>query len=135
MIAQVHASMEAKELRIENNKMIMSFMGVKPKKHRDSPQYYYSDLPFFSTNNTDEQKVIDSMAEYLKYDSDWNLLMPVVVECFDRYSDVHTNQDVFMADNQQFQLNDALLETNIESLYKAVLEFIDWYNVRIKNSL
>jgi hypothetical protein len=64
----------------------------------------------------------------LDFDSDWNSLMAAVIECFDKYSELDNQQSVFNADNQQFKLNDALLLTDIKELYKAVVNFIDWYN-------
>ena len=51
-----------------------------------------------------------------KYHSDWNWLMSVVVKCFDKQEEI--------SDDLSFKLNDALLETNIESLYRVVVEFI-----------
>ncbi len=56
----------------------------------------------------------------LKYHSSWDWLMPVVEKCFVKQEEV--------SDDLSFKLNDALLETNIESLYKAVVEFIKQHN-------
>ena len=55
-----------------------------------------------------------------KYHESWDWLMPVVVKCFDVFNQKN--------DDLNFKLNDALLETNIDSLYKAVVEFIKEYN-------
>lgn len=55
----------------------------------------------------------------LEYHSDWNWIMGATIMCFKRYDEV-TDSSVFSADNQQFKLNDALLETNIKSLHEAV---------------
>ena len=52
----------------------------------------------------------------LQYHSSWDWLMPVVIKCFEVGE--QTNDDL------NFKLNDALLETNIDSLYKSVVEFI-----------
>ena len=57
---------------------------------------------------------------HLQYHTSWDWLMPVVESCFDVFD--QTNDDL------NFKLNDALLETNIDSLYKAVVEFIKEYN-------
>jgi hypothetical protein len=56
----------------------------------------------------------------LKYHTSWDWLMPVVVKCFDKQEEI--------SDDLSFKLNDALLETNIESLYRVVVEFINQYN-------
>ena len=55
-------------------------------------------------------------ADELNYHLSWDWLMPVVIKCFE--VDEQTNDDL------NFKLNDALLETNIDSLYKAVIQFI-----------
>jgi len=55
-----------------------------------------------------------------RYHKSWDWLMPVAIKCFDNHFE--------NSDDLNFKLNDALLETNIESLYKAVVEFIKEYN-------
>ena len=55
----------------------------------------------------------------LQYHTSWNWLMPVVIKCFEVDDSVN--------DDLNFKLNDALLETNIDSLYKVVVEFIKNY--------
>lgn len=88
---------------IKNNRLIAEFMGV-------------------------EHTLIDSKTKKpfyvnLRYHNSWDELMPVVVRCFNKYDEVEDNLS-----NHQFILNDALLETNIASLYDAVVGFIKWYN-------
>ena len=56
----------------------------------------------------------------LKYHTSWDWLMPVVIKCFEVDDSVN--------DDLNFKLNDALLETNIDSLYKVVVEFINQLN-------
>jgi hypothetical protein len=62
------------------------------------------------------------MGEYVtpNYNTSWDWLMTVVIKCFE--VDEQTNDDL------NFKLNDALLETNIDSLYQAVVQFINQYN-------
>lgn len=60
----------------------------------------------------------------MQYKYSWDWLMPVVIKCFDDLN----FKDFQNSDDLNFKLNDALLETNIESLYKAVVEFIKEYN-------
>ena len=103
----------------ENNKLIAEFMGGKEKKQ--SPLFGKSFIEIDTTN----MDCYVSLPKYtnpkaLKYNKSWDWLMPVVVKCFDEH-------EVY-SDDLNFKLNDALLETNIESLYKAVVEFIKWYN-------
>ena len=54
-----------------------------------------------------------------KYHTSWDWLMPVVIKCFEVDDSVN--------DDLNFKLNDALLETNIDRLYKVVVEFIKNY--------
>ena len=55
----------------------------------------------------------------LLFDQSWDWLMPVVVKLFD---DEYNEFDG--ADDLSFRLNDTLLETNLDSLYSIVVEFI-----------
>jgi len=82
-----------------NNELIAQFMGVV--FHDDDNQYYSSDGLYIGTN--------------LQYHTSWDWLMPVVVKCF----------DVNAPDVYHHKLNDALLETNIDSLYRSVIEVIE----------
>jgi len=50
----------------------------------------------------------------------WDWLMPVVIECFERFG--NTDNIDYM------RLNDALLTCNIDELYNEVVEFINQYN-------
>ena len=62
----------------------------------------------------------------VKYHTSWDWLMPVVVRLFD---DEYNEFDG--ADDLSFRLNDTLLETNLDSLYRIVVEFINEYNKTI----
>ena len=68
--------------------------------------------PFFSSAD-------GYTSDELKYNSSWDWLMPVVVKCFDIQEKV--------SDDLSFKINDALLETNILTLYGVVVEFIEYY--------
>jgi hypothetical protein len=96
--------------KAENNRLIAEFLGYT-QPHPDYPttSYWYKE---------GEEPLV-----YLSFNTDWNWLMKAVVECFNK-QDATTNDDL------NFKLNDALLETNINSLYKAVVEFIQEYNKR-----
>ena len=88
---------------MESNKLIAEFMG-----------FQLTNLGWYDAEECLNEK--DNTFDDLKFHSDWNWLMPVVEECFKRYDMVEDNLS-----NHQFILNDALLETNIGSLYKAVV--------------
>jgi len=104
----------------QNNRLIAEFMGMQ-----DTPIGWYDNEEAFHSLLRTEGNTFDN----LLFNTSWDWLMPVVVECFNRYDDIEfMNNDVFRADNHQFKLNDALLETNINSLYETVVEFVKWYN-------
>ncbi len=89
---------------MKENKLIAEFMG-EPYYYADEERYYYAD------------------DEGMKFHTSWDWLMPVVIKCFDKHFE--------NSDDLNFKLNDALLETNIESLYKAVVEFIkQWKKIK-----
>ena len=90
---------------MNNNKLIAEFMGYEVKHGKCySPKYN------------------DGTIAPMQFDRSWDWLMPVVVKCFDVFDENDLNDDL------NFKLNDALLETNIDSLYEAVVEFIKEYN-------
>ena len=78
---------------MENNKLIAEFMGTSIGYGND----YYTNDKF-------------------PYNTSWDWLMPVVIECFERFGNTDTID--------YMRLNDALLTCNIDELYKVVVEFI-----------
>ena len=93
----------------ENNRMIAEFMGQLTKENNVD----FGDRPF--------DGYCLHRIEKARYHESWDWLMPCVVKCFD-VIDEEPSGDL------SFKLNDALLETNIESLYKVVVEIVEWYN-------
>ena len=85
---------------MKDNKLIAEFMELEV----DNGLYCY-------TTAMDDYKT-----DTLYFDSSWDWLMPVVDRCFD----IHLEH----SDDLSFLLNDALLTTNIDEVYKAVVEFI-----------
>ena len=98
---------------MDDNKLIAEFMGLPKEKIglgiRQETIYGISHDDWYTYDN-------------LNYHISWDWLMPVVEKCFV----IHNKLD--KADDLIFKLNDALLTTNIDSLYKVVVEFIKWYN-------
>jgi len=92
---------------MKDNKLIAKFLGYESYEQGGYTIFKYP-----------ENKHLTEMD--LLYHENWHWLMPVVVECFNKHEDT--------SDDLNFKLNDALLETNIESLYKVVVEFINDYN-------
>ena len=87
---------------MENNKLIAELMEIEV----EDGLYYY-------TTSMDDYKT-----DTLYFNSSWDWLMPVVEKCFDK---------LWIIDNwnkHNFILNDALLTTNIDEVYKAVINII-----------
>ena len=96
-----------------SNKLIAEFMGFTQEKNIG---WYDNDMLMsqnvYDTNN-------GNCFDELLFDQSWDWLMPVVVKLFD---DEYNEFDG--ADDLSFRLNDTLLETNLDSLYSIVVEFI-----------
>jgi hypothetical protein len=120
----------------ESNRLIAEFMGVKPIK--ESPDIYtYSDMPWISVREDSPEKVMDAITEYVKYDKEWNWLMPVVEKISGYYHKTEIGSDeesdycriiIYDEDNVYIEeIFECGLNT-LEATYKAVIEFILWYN-------
>jgi len=95
---------------MNDNKLIAEFMGV----------FHQGIFPPVTIG--EQMYTLDE----LHYHTSWDWLIPVVVKCFDEQEKVSSDLS--------FKLNDALLETNIQTLYEIVVEFIKEYNKEmIKN--
>lgn len=61
--------------------------------------------------------------EDLKFDSEWNWLMPVIIKIFQADEEVmYRNLDEYRA------IEDSLLIPDLVKAYKAVINFIKWHN-------
>lgn len=96
---------------MENNQIIAEFMGWNIK----SPTTIPTDL-HLSNLELDNGNIIE-----LKYHTSWDWLMPVANE-------IIKSRDEQNADWNLTSLKYALQTTNIEYVYKAVVEFINEYN-------
>jgi len=105
----------------ENNKLIAEFMGIefeKGKYSHESSEYYF-------------------VADELEYDFNWNWLMPVVEKIAKDYhkteivSDEETDHCRITVYNEEGERDNEIFEcglSTLEATYKAVVEFIKWYN-------
>lgn len=117
---------------IENNKLIAEFMGLKPNPYNQDPLH-----------PTDFAEDGDKCIKYsaMEYHTSWDWLMSVVekIENLDRLAGIVTiNQNCctiksnMLGDNtimsQQAGSNYQEANTKLSNTYKAVVEFIKWYN-------
>ena len=103
----------------ENNKLIAEFIGRKGKQNKN---LYWVNIPN-----------VDWVApEEMKFHEDWNWLMPVIDKIETILPDdstVHIEFNRCWIDNNKEGLTiDACRNTRLDSVYYAVLEFIEWYN-------
>ena len=98
---------------MEDNKLIAEFLGFQ----QTNIGWYDAEEVLLRTER-------DNTFDDLKFHTDWNWIMAATIECFIKLGSKN--------DDLNFKLNDALIETNIESLYKAVVEFIKWHNEQNK---
>ncbi len=92
-VAKSIKTRQGNELR-ENNKLIAEFMN-------------YPDLG------------TEGDFSYLKYNTSWDWLMPVVESCFERLDSKDSSAD---------EIKRQLLVCNLRGVYTSVVEFIKWYN-------
>ena len=104
----------------DNNKMIAEFMGFKPNKNTGFEVLY----------NEKTCEVLDK----LKYHTDWNWLMQVVENIESLGIVVEIRENVCYIETSQGNYTSELEETKIQATYKAVVEFIKWYNDESKAS-
>ena len=116
---------------IENNKIIVEFMGLKPIEVFGS---YSISKDHVSVNCKTEVEAFESFCKSTKYHSDWNWLMEVVEKIEEIQSPKGFRYAFEICGNS---VNIGLGKTtNIfkrkttkkESIYSACLEFIEWYN-------
>ena len=93
----------------ENNKIIAEFMGAKLTK--DLKIMY----PVYEGDS--------SYVKNLKYHSDWNWLMKVVEKIFKDFYKINPCP-IYLKIN----IENALNKVDIESVYNACVEFINFYN-------
>lgn len=95
---------------IKYKRLIAKFM-----EWEDSP---YEHLPNRMYKTTLE---ISKHLNSFRYDSEWEELMPVV----EKISKLHSIEGLF---KEYSKVTEALLLIDITALFKAVGEFIEWYN-------
>jgi hypothetical protein len=153
--------MEHQNLILER-KLICDFMGIEPKKSNMSAgEYFYSDLPFFSTRGSKDE-VMTSICGYLNFEKDWKLLISVLAKIKELgyyinmdylstegyistspYSDKIVLAKVYCKENP-FVSNPPTPENPIyipeyndpmEALYNLILRFIRYYNNQGKQTI
>ena len=112
---------------MKDNKLIAEFMGMKPLNNDSS-------VLVFSTDRGNDVVSIDN----LQYQNDWNLLMEVVDKIEGIVNDKGNNYRVVIQNETCIIDNTNIISSpncasKIQATYKAVVEFIKWYNNESNN--
>ena len=126
----------------ENNRLIAEFMGAKPvdvlngwqkyDKEKEGQAYEIeAHSEYISLQETKDCFFGDTM----QYDTSWDWLMPVVekIEGMNYSVEIYSmglgnNRTTFYSCGAIVNTHSRLEESKIKSVYKAVVEFIKWYN-------
>lgn len=122
-------------MKTKKNLILLNFMGVVPKWSTWNINWFYTDGVFCHISNTDREKVRYSMAEYAKYSTSWDWIMPVVekiealgydVEIGNQYVRIDGGQD------DEFGIDSRHSVSKIEAVFDACVEFAKWYKNQSK---
>jgi methyl coenzyme M reductase subunit D len=104
--------MEKIEKIIQDNRLIAEFLGLKE---------IITENEFLSMEHKFNNPTI---VEYLKYNHDWNWLMPVIEKCLIGEAE-HSSK---IANETIKCIYECLCSQNISETYNSVVTFIKWYN-------
>lgn len=134
---------------VYGNKLIADFMGAEFERKKDYfdtsrmlEYYYFEGNPSIKYNKTDKKPRCQYTPESLLYLWSWDWLMPVIDEVesthheFHGYFGVHIYSNNCSIQGTKLNLqtehhayfNDITLEHKLESVWYAVVQFIEWYN-------
>jgi len=114
--------MKTKEIT-ENNKLIAEFMGMKPSKIFGK---YSISKDHCTCNEDTPDKAMNGFASIAKYNTSWDWLMPVVKKVREVHN-VELSVDQY-TDTQSIINRISPYDYDINQVYKAIVEFITWYN-------
>ena len=107
----------------QKNRLILEFMDIKPKFNTLTGSYQYSNQPYFSINSKTYEEAMQGTAEYVKYNTSWDWLIPVIECC------CHTLVEETKKGEQLYKnIDTCLLRLDLEATYNAVIEYIEFYN-------
>ena len=119
----------------ENNKLIAEFMGVNVKMCGIIWAICDTNGNLVRTAWS-KNKAYEMISREMNFNSSWSWLIPVVEKCFAKWEfQSNDGQNRFCGwykDNDgcmsEYTKNVSIGDTSKESHYKAVVEFIKWYN-------
>jgi hypothetical protein len=125
----------------EKNRMILEFMGIKPAFNSFTNKWGWGNSPWFACSYDTEEEVMDAVAGYAKYDTDWSWIMPVLEKlCRTRIGDGETIVDYpypytfgMLTPNHKIIVRlqgfgAHVADNLIDALFEAVVEAIEYIN-------
>jgi hypothetical protein len=112
--------METKEI-LEGNKMIAEFMSLEFIGGK------------FASFDPEKQTFGGSTIKDLKYNSSWDWIMPVLEKIESLNYRASITEFCTNIGNEKLKISQWQGITKKENTYKAVIEFINWYNSQPKN--
>lgn len=116
----------------ESNKLIAEFMGAKPRKPSSWGRYY----EFYDDDGLIRREVRE---DSMLYHTSWGWLMPVVEKIGDsRFDDYMFRIEIvngytkIEGTGQRIFSNSSVEGSMLLATYKAVLQFIQWFNQQSK---
>ena len=104
------------------NRLILEFMDIKPKFNTLTGSYQYSNQPYFSINSKTYEEAMQGTAEYVKYSTSWDWLIPVIEYCVLGPVEGTKGEELYK------NIDAALLNLDLQGTYNAVVEYIEYYN-------
>lgn len=115
-----------------DNKLIAEFMGVKEQQRfydsygQDEPYWYTSNGLFRTTSRSIPDVSFQEFLDSCRYDLSWDWLMPVVQKVKTSTFLVEGSINPWIIAIRP--VNKGLINADLTAVYKAVVEFINWYN-------
>jgi len=107
----------------ENNKLIAEFMGIHEIMLDEYSNYEIDDIYQILGMKPHMYKNMVIHESDLQFHTSWDWLMPVVSKCYDNSEEADGKDTNVVGD-----ISHHLLDVDMEQTYKAVVEFIKWYN-------
>lgn len=109
--------------------MFNEFLGKVPVMNSFTGNWSWNDGIFYHTDDPDRDEVIENIARYAKYISDWNWLMEVV----DKIAEEVLSEKLENAEDDPismfYDIRDTIPERH--KCYQACAEFVTWYNSQL----
>lgn len=114
---------------IESNRLIAEFMGAEIKDIGDGQDGYHFPNPVPTEFNVSGWRN-KTATKYLYYHTSWDWLMPVYRKIKNYLNEIDrpSNNHVCFGDSLEVDIHCAVTSIEIEKSFRAIVEFIKWYN-------